>query len=266
MWMLDANPPTAPLSLAGGSRRGEDILLTNVVSFDVKLWDGHYSEVPSGGGQAIDVNRNGVIDSGPAFADIGHAAPFGDFQQAKNAFPGFGPVINSGYTLPGAANTWAPAFTRTFNGVTYNYNNIFDSWYRQFNFDNMLRVYDSATTAPNDTNVFAPAPYRPRLGTQWQPNTAYVLNQEVDPVNIANGYVYKCTVAGTSGPAPTPPLVDPFSLSDPYQANILTGLDGTVQWQAQAPVNVQAIQITVKYLDPTQNLLRQVTIVQSLTQ
>ena len=32
-----------------------------------------------------------------------------------------------------------------------------------------------------------------------------------------------------------------------------------------APLNVQAIQITVKYLDPTQNLLRQVTIVQSLT-
>jgi hypothetical protein len=266
MWMLDANPPTAPVSLAGGSRRGEDILLTNVVSFDVKLWDAHYSEVPAGGGQGIDVNRNGVIDTGPAFADIGHAAPFGDFQQAKNAYPVYGPVIDAGFALPGTVNTWAPAFTRTFNAVTYNYNNVFDSWYRQFNFDNLLRVYDSATTAPNDSNVYAPAPYRPRLGNPWQPNVAYTVGQEVDPVNTANGYVYKCTVAGTSGPAPTPPLVDPFSLSDPYQANILTGLDGSVQWQAQAPVNVQAIQITVKYLDPTQNLLRQVTIVQSLTQ
>ena len=39
MWILDANPPTNPLSLQGGPRRGEDILLTNVVSFDVKLWD-----------------------------------------------------------------------------------------------------------------------------------------------------------------------------------------------------------------------------------
>ncbi len=48
MWILDANPPTNPLSLQGGPRRGEDILLTNVVSFDVKLWDPHYSEVPTG--------------------------------------------------------------------------------------------------------------------------------------------------------------------------------------------------------------------------
>jgi hypothetical protein len=276
MWLLDGNPPTTPKSLAGGQRRGEDILLTNVVSFDVKLWDPHYSE--SAGG--LDVNRNGVIDPGPGgFADIGHAAA-GDFSRANNAFPVYGPQIDSGYNLTGlAANTWAPAFTYQrplqATGITYNFNNVFDTWYPAFNFDNLPRVYDTPAppNAALDTTVFAPAPYRPRLGNPWTPNTPYAFGALVDPRNTANGYVYQCVTpgGGTSQTAAQlaatlPGNVDPFSLSDPYQANILSGLDGTVQWQAQAPVGVQAIQITVKYLDPTQNLLRQVTIVQSLTQ
>src|SRR3984885_3662516 len=124
MWMLDANPPTTPLSLAGGPRRGEDILLTNVVGFDVKLWDGKYSETVATG----DVNRNGVLDPGPAFADVGHTAASGDFLQSNNILPAYGPVTTSGYTVPAAPAPparalWSPAFTRTFNGLTYNYNN-----------------------------------------------------------------------------------------------------------------------------------------------
>jgi len=260
MWFLDGNPPTNPRSLAGGPRRGEDILLTNVVSFDVKLWDPHYSETAVG----LDVNRNGVIDAGPGgFADIGHTAT-GDFAQANNVFPVYGPRIDNGYSLTGLpANTWAPAFTYTFNGLTYNYNNVFDTWYPAFNFDNLPRTYDTAVADTASLN--APAPYRPRLGIQWQPNTAYVLNQLVDPVNKANGYTYMCTQAGTSAATPPPGQPDPFTLADTVGTPNAT-LDGTVQWTPQPPVAVQAIQITVKYLDPSQNLLRQVTIVQSLTQ
>jgi prepilin-type N-terminal cleavage/methylation domain-containing protein len=259
MWMLDANPPTTPKSLAGGPRRGEDILLTNVVSFDVKLWDPHYSE-----NAGNDVNRNGVIDTGAAFADVGHTAATGDFQQSKNIFPVYGPQIDAANTVTALpANTWAPAFTRTYNGITYNYNNVFDTWHRQFIFDNFPRTYDAT-----DTNNYAPAPYRPRLGNTWQATHAYVLNDVVDPVNTANGYTYICTTAGVSGAA------EPFSLSDtavppgnpalPPVGNAVP--DGTVVWNARTPVAVQAIQITVKYLDPTQNVMRQVTIVQSLTQ
>ena len=95
MWLLDANPPTKFLSFAKGSRRGEEILLTNVVSFDVKLWDNNYSELAAG----FDVNRNGVIDTTAAFADLGHTAT-GDYAQAKNAFPVYGPNIDTGYAVP----------------------------------------------------------------------------------------------------------------------------------------------------------------------
>jgi len=257
MWLLNANPPTAQLSFAGGARRGEDILLTNVISFDVKLWDAHYSEAAGN-----DVNRNGIIDAGPAFADVGHTAATGDFLQSKNAFPVYGPNIpTGGYTVPPmGSNSWAPAETYTSNGVTYNNNNVFDTWFRFFDFDNLVRYYDSNDTA----SVNAPAPYRPRLGVQWQPGTAYTLGQQVDPVNTANGYVYKCTTAGTSAAAPAN-QPDPFSLTDSVSPPV-TVTDGTVQWTPQAPLAVQAIQITVKYLDPSQNLLRQVTIVESLAQ
>ena len=55
---------------------------------------------------------------------------------------------------------------------------------------------------------------------------------------------------------------EPFLLSDAVNSTIA---DGNVTWTVESPAAVQAIQITVKYLDPTQNLLRQVTIVQSLT-
>ena len=213
------------------------------MSFDVKIWDPNYSETANN----IDVNRNGVIDSLGAFADVGHAAPAGASAGAAspngtaNAFPQYGPNPN----VAGSTN--------------YTNNNVFDTWYRWFNFDNTNRTYDTA-----DINLlYAPAPYRPRVGNTWASGTAYAAGTLVDPAQTANGYVYQCTTAGTSGPAPTAPQQDPFSLQNTINQTIT---DGTVTWTVLQPLSAQAIQITVKYLDPSQNLLRQVTIVQSLTQ
>ncbi len=101
MWLLNANPPTAEVSFAGGPRRGEDIIATNVISFDVKIWDNNYSE-----SAGSDVNRNGIIDAGAAFADVGHTAATGDFQQANNIFPVYGPNVQTSYTIPGGG-VWA---------------------------------------------------------------------------------------------------------------------------------------------------------------
>jgi hypothetical protein len=250
MWLLNANPPTSHLSFAGGARRGEDILLANVLSFDVKLWDNHYSETAG-----HDLNHNGIIDSGPAFADVGHTAATGDFQQSNNIFPVYGPNVETSYTVPGGG-VWAPAYTYMANGVNYNYNNVFDTWYRTFNYDNLQRTYDTADA----NSLYAPAPYRPRLGNAWTASHPYNVNDVVySSADSANGYVYQCKVAGTSG------ATDPFSLADYANAGP-TVTDNAVTWTVQPPAAVQAIQITVKYLDPTQNLLRQVTIVQSLTQ
>ncbi len=151
--------------------------------------------------------------------------------------------------------------------MTYNYNNVFDTWYRYFDFDNLIRQYDAAYPTTGLPPTYAPAPYRPRApgSIPWAAGTAYVAGQLVysaSPANpaigdTANGFVYQCTVPGTSG------TTNPFSLTDQV-GNTIT--DGGVTWTVNAPAAVQAIQITIKYLDPSQNLLRQVTIVQSLTQ
>jgi len=254
-----------------GTRRGEDILLTNVISFDVKIWDPHYSETPATG----DVNRNGVIDTGPAFADVGHSAATGDFLVTKNQLPTYGPHASQAQTPPAANQNTFTGTTAVFNnGDTTYYNNVFDTWFRTFNFDNAPKNYDVADSPPAvnpPVNYYAAAPYRPRIGIQWQPNTLYTVGTLVDPLNGANGYVYQCVTAGTSQMSTSLPAgqPDPFSLTNvanPPNAgpNGSSVSDGTVQWNALAPLGVQAIQITVKYLDPSQNLLRQLTIVQSL--
>jgi prepilin-type N-terminal cleavage/methylation domain-containing protein len=257
MWLLNGTPPTPPPAktpFSTGSRRGEDILLTNVVSFDVKIWDNHYSEVTTTGTQ-FDWNRNGIIDSGPAFADVGHLAASGDFQQANNIFPVYGPNVETPYAVPGAG-VWAPTYTYPSNGANLNYNNVFDTWFRYYNYDNLPRTYDSADTA----SLYAPPPYRARLGNPWAAGHVYNVNDVVySSADSANGNVYQCT-ANTA--TMMSGATEPFLLSDAVNSTIA---DGNVTWTVESPAAVQAIQITVKYLDPTQNLLRQVTIVQSLT-
>jgi hypothetical protein len=265
MWLLNGNPSTANLTFAGGSRRGEDILATNVISFDIKIWDNNYSE-----STGHDLNRNGVIDAGPAFADVGHTAASGDFQQANNIFPSYGPSqpASSTYTVTAGSGVWAPASTTTINGVIYNNNNVFDTWYRYFDFDNLNRQYDAAYPTTGTPPTYAPAPYRPRAqgSSAWVSGATHAIGDLVYSASpttaangdTANGYVYQCTaVTGPSG------TTNPFSLSDLVN-NTIT--DGGVTWTVQPPAGVQAIQITIKYLDPSQNLLRQLTIVQSLTQ
>src|SRR5262249_8700133 len=114
----------------------------------------------------------------------------------------------------------------------------------------------------------------------WTPATTYSVGQVVawNPAfanantgygPVSHGLQYMCVSAGTSGGATD----QPFRNSDPPTNNWAPSLNaptlvaeaapGTAQWVAQSPVS--AIQITVKYLDPSQNLLRQVTIVQTFT-
>ncbi len=105
--------------------------------------------------------------------------------------PSYGPHASLAQTPPNAtANIY------TVGNVTY-YNNVFDTWYRSFNFDNTQRTYDT-----KDVNSpYAPAPYRPRVGVQWTANVNYTVGTLVDPGlgTTANGYVYQCVTAGTSG-------------------------------------------------------------------
>jgi prepilin-type N-terminal cleavage/methylation domain-containing protein len=254
-----------------GSRRGEDIILTNVLAFDVKILDNFYSE-----NAGSDLNRDGVIETtpGPAFVDVGHTAPTGVFRQqainstlpapATNAAIAYGPFAGSTY----ATSTPPYTYQTTVAGTTYTYNrnNIFDTWHPQFDFDGDGIPDPPPYTGLPNTNDGIGATFNGAPHPYWAANTAYSVGTIVIPPatsNIVNGYQYVCVSPGTSGTAP------PFSNSDnptPGATPVQDPPGGAnmVQWQCVPPV--QAIQITVKYLDPSQNLLRQVTIVQQLTQ
>lgn len=128
----DTNPYTRTAGLAmspngvvtlyaGGPRQGEDILLTNVQSFDVKVWDPGANVGPDGAYGVVGIDddgANGVDDVAElgwpgsddgAFVDIGHTG-VGFFSQSANAV-GVG-NLNSAYGPLGAGNrcfdTWHP--------------------------------------------------------------------------------------------------------------------------------------------------------------
>ncbi len=233
----------------GGPRRGEDILLTNVVAFDVKILDPLYTEPTT---PLTDLNRNGIIDGyisagppivttpTPAFVDLGHTGLTGCFSKAaQNAtMIGYGP------------NPPLPAT-----------NNVFDTWHPAFDFNgDGTSDPPPYTGLPNASGVTA-------WSTTWTPSTPYTVGQVVAPPaasGVVNGLQYYCVTAGTTGTAM--PFLNSDAPTNNYAPLQVLGtpiVDGTVQWVAQTPV--LAIQVTVKYLDPTQNLLRQVTIVQTFT-
>jgi hypothetical protein len=236
----------------GGTRRGEDILLTNVIAFDVKILDPLYTEPTA---PLSDLNRNGIIDGyvaagppvvtvpTPAFVDLGHTGTTGCFRKAaQNATMGaYGP------------NPPAPAT-----------NNVFDTWHPAFDFNgDTVNDPPPYTGLPSGSGVTT-------WPTTWTTATPYSVGQVVAPPaasGIVNGLQYYCVTGGTTGAAMPFLNTDvpinnyaPLQLSTSVAAPIA---DGTVQWVPQSPVS--AIQITVKYLDPSQNFLRQVTIVQTFT-
>ena len=123
----DTGPYTRPTGLTlspsgrvtryiGGPRQGEDILLTNVLAFDVKVWDPRASVGPDGqpGRAGIDDNQDGTTDNAVelgasnsddgAFADIGHTGT-GDYSQSNNFNATYGPLASGNRCF----DTWHPA-------------------------------------------------------------------------------------------------------------------------------------------------------------
>lgn len=127
---------------AGGPRIGEDVLLTNVHSFDIKVFD-DYTE---------DVNGNGLLDTGEDstttgtvgtldyvmdFRDIGHSGAVGWYNSTSK--------LNTTYGGGGGSN------------------NIFDTWHPDSNNDGVANATDPV------------APYRPaRFGADGMPGIAGV--------------------------------------------------------------------------------------------
>lgn len=212
-----------------GSRRGEDLLLANVVSFDVKVWD----DFANGGlGAFVDIGGPGSVlySANPAVS--------GNIDRRLN--------VNFG---PGAANN----------------NNVFDTW------GPAVRLATIASD-PAENPPFLPRRYiaaatasayeLPRFTSGT--TAGAVLPELVGGVSSIPGdpvfFVRSGASAGTNNAAgATIPLTLPIVYGTPIN-------DGSVEW---TPVDnrrpIRLIQITVRFLDPTSQQLRTVTMQCDLT-
>lgn len=161
-------------ALANGSRRGQDILLSNVHSFEIEVWDDRIGDF--------------VL---PGHSRTNAGGELGDYHRTRNL------QLASGFAVvPGSSAAWNTAPYDRWVGRS------FDTWHFASDIDN-----NPATT--NDRNppyralTFYPAgsPSGP-FANLWTPATAYSVGDVVfadhnRPFDFT--YYFQCIGAGTSG-------------------------------------------------------------------
>ncbi|MGE4000407.1 MAG: type II secretion system protein J [Planctomycetaceae bacterium] len=301
-----------------GPRKGEDILMTNVHAFDVKVWDAALN------------NGNGD------WADLGHANTSGDWHSGQV----YNPLVIPGTFAIYAQNPdyppprpLAPLRYQSAMRAMYRYgslsptiaatgavNRVFDTWHPQFNFDAANDRFATEAQAREDA-LDDPPPFRPQWidrpnfdleslnvgdptlvrsapGTfnyrarpvVWTANTEYNFPFPRDGSNSYDPGLAPCRVI----PQPRLRIVDqyyPGHHSMFYQVVEVQDLnnngtftsgptepawpavageevqDEEIRWRAiNNTIGLQAMQITVRFLDPTSQQMRQVTIIHPFTE
>jgi prepilin-type N-terminal cleavage/methylation domain-containing protein len=286
---------------SGGPRRGEDLLLSNVLAFDVKVWD---SLVNNGAGGFVDIGApslitaainpvNGLAELPSDYATVDLAGGSPSWRRLNGSY---GPltsapsnrVFDTWYTFPHvSATTGVPEINLHPFVLQPNQNDpppfrhlVFYPDYATF----------GATANAIYTEQIAGAAGSTQRRPVWLPSTAYTAGAVVFPTPSyrsdelpSMGYVggqrlnglrfhYRCvqvvddpgdSVNPTSGP------IEPTVQQWPAVAGgrIQDGPDANnfVVWEAVDNWKpLRALQLTVRFLDVTSNQVRQVTLVQSL--
>jgi prepilin-type N-terminal cleavage/methylation domain-containing protein len=256
-------------AFAGGLRRGEDLLLSNVHSFDVKIWD------------------PGALGGAGAFVNIGQSITPQD-PNSPNAV-NFA-IANRSNVDHGPINTSSPF------AAPYNVNRVLDTWY----------PFPAGVIVPPNTpkidldgnNQNDPPPFRhviygagatsgsygvavgkaPNLGVRQQPtwlaSQPYNIGDLVFPSQTAanqrdNGlrFVYRCVdVVGTPSTGRTEPTTAQWpAVAGARMQDPETDLSNHYVWEAVDNWSpVRAIQITIRFHDVTSDQIRQQTIVHAL--
>ena len=238
--------------LRQGLRRGEDLLMTNVHSFDVQVWD---------------TAMGGFINIGTSDPSL-TGADYHLNNRNGGSSASYGPRVNENFGA-GAINA------------------VFDTWHPKIATD-----YDGdgqplgAESPPYRPIYFKPAAItsNPTDIQSWQPQTPYALNALVFPsgppgttfpsppypaqffrkMPFGAPFVYRCVVAGTSNGTgsstdfvnePVWPKVDGMTVRE----------QSGLTWEAvdnRKPL--KALKIIIRFVDPSTQQMRQLTIVHSL--
>lgn len=249
---LNYNSTTGQVSNYSGPRGGEDVLMTNVLKFDIKVFDPAASVGPDGqpgvagadddGDGNFDVLPNGNPDlkelgwpgsDDGDFRDIGHLGATGFY----SATPRNVPVTMIYNTFPptGTYNMYPPAGSAYYAYPNTNYSNPvtnrnrFDTWNPRLSLTNTLDTSVTPNIAINECPPFRPF----NFGTDGAPGQKNVDDDgDGNPDYLPNG------------------TYDPKELGYP-------GTD-------DQPIALRAIQIKIVFYDRTSKQIRETTLIQSL--
>lgn len=254
------DPFTMPITLnsasnsinefSNGSRVGEDLLLSNVVSFDIKIWDPGVGNGPDGQPGFAGINDDGDGSTDNA-TELGAAYPWanGTYRGAisdDGSWVDLGHGNNRGFYYRVSGNG---------NGNNTSYGNRFDTWHPVAGLG--LPPYLPARYVPTGSQLATNFPDRQR--PSWAANGSHSPGDIILPTDpIAGGmrYAYRCVTGGVSG------ITEPIWNQ---QAFGLTTEPAGPTWEAIPNlIPVRALQIKIRYLDVSSGLLKDLTLVESL--
>ena len=264
------------------TRATEDLLVSNVESFDVEVWDpGLYeyedlnqngtldpSEDANGNGSLstlVDKNHNGYTDLAEGFVQLGNNENTGFFRAGCRLNPHYG---------PGADATGNPLVAIPLSLQSRNW--VFDTGHPDMWTDNpdQTNNYDSGRTdalkppyrplfyriaedLDGDGDLDTPA-FPTQAASNWTENQPYAVGDVVfNDGDKTFSIAFRCTSAGTSGGS------KPSWNNVPGQQTPETGTGAPV-WEAlDNRVGLKKIKITVRVRDPIEGVARQFSIVHS---
>lgn len=244
---LDLNDKTVtgPLDFTQGTRRGEDLLLSNVHAFDILVWDDNYGGFVNIGDPSLPTTSDYYIDAA------------GGADKRRN--DKYGPRVTENIGLNAT-------------------NAVFDTWHPKLDIDG-----DSVKDDP----PFRPITFIPDTATgtepqksAWKPDTSYSIGEIVFPTKPPEGtpFYYRCidnskSLKISKGKGPNKNKTGKASRSgldaddEPVwpRAAGLNVEDNAIAWQAvdnRKPL--KAVKLEVRFIDPSTQQLRQLTIIHSL--
>ena len=234
-------------------RTGEDLLLTNVLSFDIKIWDPGV-ELGIDGVAGDSLNR--PYATLPAGDDDGDGA-------VNNAVERGWPNSDDGdWRDLGHSDSQGFYFKQTSdgNGNDTAYGNRFDTWHPNAVLD--VPPYRAMHYYPTGSVGATNHPWRVPNRGMWGASTAYAVGDVIFSPNAAlQGFtfVYRClSTSFTSQSSSLAPVAWP---TEPGQ----TIVDGNVTWECvENTIPVKGLQFKIRYLDISSGLVRDLTFVQYL--
>ena len=271
----------------GGTRRVEDVLMSNVREFRVELWDSRLERWVVPGHQIV---KNAGTPQ--AIAGDYHVWRNAQWDAAFSRFT-YGPLevtgVNSG--TPHVFDTWHPQFVEDYNGNTFN-----DIAEHQAPFY-PLKYYPplQSATPPGPTSINSPDPateYDPVAGrsntnqgywqsnrpynvedvvfastgsaTGWDLNTNGVFDWISDAAAIPRQSVhvaYRCVGVVDN----SLPLVS-GATAPGWQSPGLRFVDGNLIWEGFSNISpLKSVRLTIRFTEPTSETPKQLTLIMPLT-